>query len=144
MSRACPREQESRAAHRRGQVDASIAGHVLACPSCGPAVAIDRALASLARESEARPFPSAAVLRLEGELRREELRLARRAAVALALHAAAVGVGLALLVAVRLLETGSAPSAWTAGGAGSICALVVVGVSIWNLVRAAGESAATS
>lgn len=65
--RGCPRESEMLSAFCRRRVDVSIASHVASCAA-----------------EDLRPFPSAAVLRLEGELRREEQRLARGASVLLA------------------------------------------------------------
>jgi hypothetical protein len=106
-------------------------------------VAADRALARIASAvaEDAGPFPSAAALRLEGDLRLEERRLARRARVVIGLHAGALALSLALLAAVRFLELGLDARASTFGSAGSVCAIVAVAISIWNLFRTADELA---
>jgi hypothetical protein len=146
MSRQrCPHEGGTLAAHRRGRVDASNATHVDSCAVCGAAIAADRALALLAGSAEdTRPFPSAAALRLEADLRREERRLAGRARASLGLHAGALALSVALLAAVWVMEAGPRSSPWSLGGAGSLCAIVVVAISIWNLFRSADESAVPS
>jgi hypothetical protein len=121
-----------------------MAAHTASCTSCSEAVASDRAMALLAVVDDAGSFPSAAALRLEGELLSEERRLARRVHVLVALHAGALAVSLALLATVRLVELRADARASTWGGAGSVCALVVVAISIWNLFRSADESAVPS
>ena len=138
--RTCPKEPDILAATRRGRVDPSIDDHLRSCPGCRAAVAVDRALALAADPEDARPFPSTAVLRLEAELRREEQRLARRARRMIALHAGALGVSLALLAAARALELRLDPRVSAFGSAGSICAVVAVAMSMWNLVRTAEET----
>jgi len=138
----CPREAVSLAASRRGALDPSIAAHVASCPDCGPAVALDRALALVASEDVTRPFPSPAALRLEADLLLEERRLARRAAVGVSLQALALAVCLALFAAVWALDL--RPGAPGILGAGSICAAAVVALSMWKLVRAVDEAAALS
>jgi anti-sigma factor RsiW len=142
--RACPKATETLTSFRRGRVDASIASHVETCAACEAALAADRALALVAAVEDAGPFPSAAVLRLESELRREEERVARRGRVLLGLHAGALVLSLALLAAVRLVEMGGDARSSTLGGTGSLCAIVVVAISIWNLFRTADESAVPS
>jgi hypothetical protein len=104
-------------------------------------MAADRALALLAAAGDSRPFPSAAVLRLEGELRLEEQRLARRAHIVIGLHAGALALSLALLAAVRFGEVALDARGAMFGSAGSICAIVVVVISIWNLAKSVGETA---
>jgi hypothetical protein len=114
-------------------------------PAESETLAVDRALALLAGASDdTRPFPSAAALRLEGELRREQRRLAQRAHRMIAVHAGALAVSLALLAAVWIVERRSFAGASTVAGAGSICAIVAVVVSIWNLFRTADEMAVPS
>jgi hypothetical protein len=106
-------------------------------------LAIDRALDALRLdEGDARPFPSAAALRLEAELRQERQRAARRARILFGVHAGAVAASVALLAAARVIETGPAGSAY--GEAGTACAIVIVLVSIWNLFRTADEIAIPS
>jgi hypothetical protein len=139
--RTCPREPEILAATRRGRIDPSIGDHVRSCPDCRSAVAADRALTLLAAAEDARPFPSATVLRLEAELRLEEQRLARRARRLVGLHAGALALSLVLLASIRVSELGADAQTSTFGGAGTVCAIVVVLISIWNLLRTAEESA---
>jgi hypothetical protein len=105
------------------------------------AEAMDRALALLAIDQDARPFPSAAAVRLESELRLEERRIARRACLVVGLHAGALTLCLSLLAAVFVLEPAPVSQRATFGGAGSLCAAVAVVICIWNLFRCADESA---
>jgi anti-sigma factor RsiW len=140
--RGCPSESGTLAAHRRGAVDASIAAHVASCADCAAAIAVDRALALIAAAEDPGPYPAATALRLEGELRTEERRLARRGRVLIALQGGGLALSLALLASVRVVEAGSSPSLF--GGAGSICAIVTVAISIWNLFRTADELALPS
>ena len=140
IGRACPREPEILAATRRGRLDPSIDDHLRSCRDCRAAVGAERALALVAKAEDARTFPSAAVLRLEAELRLEERRLARRARRLVALHAGALAFSLALLAAARVLELRLDPPLSAFGGAGSICAVVAVAMCLWNLVRTAKET----
>jgi hypothetical protein len=139
--RTCAKEPEILAATRRGRIGPSIEDHVRSCPHCRSAVAADRALALLADSGDAGPFPSTTVLRLEAELRLEEQRLARRARRLVGLHAGALAVSLTLLAAVRLVELRLDARVSSFGSAGSICAIVAVAISMWNLFRTAEESA---
>ena len=140
IGRGCTREPEILAATRRGRIEPAIEEHLRSCPRCRSAVAADRALSLVAAAEDARPFPSAAALRLEAELRLEEQRLARRARRRVTLHAGSLAVSLALLAAVRVLELRLDPGGSAIGNAGSICAVVAVAMSLWNLVRTAEES----
>ena len=140
IGHGCPREPEILAATRRGRSDPAIEDHLRSCPGCRSAAAADRTLARLAAAEDERPFPSAAALRLEAELRREERRLAGRARRLVGLHVGALAVSLALLAAARALEARLDPRVSAFGSAGSICAVVAVALCLWNLVRTAEES----
>ena len=140
--RSCPRESETLTAHRRRLVDAPIASHLASCAACRAAVETEETLARLAAAKDGRPFPAAAALRLELELRLEERRLARRARVQLALHAAAVAVSLALFAAARLVGPGLDARGSAFGSAGSIGALTAVVLCTFNFFRTVEESAA--
>ena len=140
--RACSKERETLAAHRRRRIDAPIAHHLASCAACREAIAGEEALALLAASEDRRPFPTAAALRLELELRLEERRLARRARVQLALHAAAVAVSLALFAAVRLVGPGLDARGSAFGNAGSVGAMIAVVLCTFNFFRTAQDFAA--
>ena len=144
MSRPmCPELSASLATCRRAAADAPVTAHVESCPDCGPAVALDRALAHLAAFEGAGPLPSAGAIRVESILVLERRRLARAAAVQVGIQALAFVVCVALLAAAWLLEFRSGAPA---GLAGAACggAIVAVAMSIWSLVRAVDEAALVS
>jgi hypothetical protein len=144
MSRGvCPELSASLAACRRAAVDAPFAAHVESCPDCGPAVALERALARFAAFEGAGPFPSAEAIRIESVLVLERRRLARAAAVQVGLQALALVVCVALLGAAWVLEFRAGAPARIAGAACS-GAIVAVAMSIWSLVRAVDEAALVS
>jgi hypothetical protein len=140
----CPRLPATLAASRRNGMDASIIAHVDACPECGPAVALDRALGRMAAVEDARPFPSAEAIRLEGLLELERRHRARAAAVRVGIHAAASATCVGLLAAAWLLEirAGSPSAGVTSAACGA--ALAAVAMSLWNLARVVDEAAAVS
>lgn len=140
--RSCSMEMETLTAHRRRRIDGPIASHLASCAACRAAVAAEEMLALLAAADDGRPFPAAAMLRLELELRLEERRLAGRARVRLAFHAAAVALSLALFAAVRLVGPGLDARGSAFGNAGSVGALVAVVLCTFNFFRTAEESVA--
>jgi len=142
--KTCPREIEALAACRRGPLDAAMSAHVDSCPDCRRTIALDRTLAFLSATDEPAPLPSPEALRLDSQLVAEQRHLARRAAVQLGLYALAFCVCVALLASAWALESGRDGPASVLGATGSISALVVVGISLWNLVRSAREAAALS
>jgi hypothetical protein len=141
--RVCPELSASLSASRRADVGEPLPAHVESCPDCAPAVALDRALARVAASESAESFPSVGTIRLEILLAIERRRLARAAAVRVAVHALAFVVCVGLFVAAWVLEfrAGSSPTA-----AGATCggALMVVAMSMWSLVRAVDEAALVS
>ena len=128
---------------RRAAVDALVAAHVESCPDCGPAVALDRALVRLAAFEGAGPFLSAEAIRIESLLVVERRRLARAAAVQVAIRALAFVVCVAVLAAAWVLELRASGPARIAGAA---CdgAIVALAMSTWSLVRAVAEAALVS
>lgn len=144
MSRgACPLLPASLAASRGNRMDASITAHVDACPECGPAVAVDRALLRMAAVEDARPFPSVEAIRLEGMLALERSHRARAAAVQVGIHAAAFAICVGLFTAAWLLDHRAGSSA---GPESAVCgaALAAVAMSLWNLARVVDEAALVS